>query len=1163
VLFVGAGASVNPPSNLPLFKKLAQQIGVFAREPYQEGDPIDRFLGELSDGFDVHDQVRQLIDDASSEPNDTHRAIVQLAAASTQSRIITTNFDVHLSGAADELGLSLGDTFHGPALPVGRTFTGLAHLHGSVKRAAEQLVLTDHDFGRAYLTDAWATRFLREVFEHFVVLFVGFSHDDPIINYLGLGLPSGTRRYILTSKPDDPRMRRLRITPIGYPATDGHPALTHALSEWAKRASMSALDHRARVRDVIEGGPPKNPVDADYLRQRLETPEGAFDFSGYARDPGWLRWLEDQEVFLSNFAAEPTYLSDDPRLQASRRLGIWFVERFIEDTTYQGAGLQLLQRRGQRMSDYLFQMASGALSHADIDAGARRRWLTLLATSIHGQTASPSLDSQFSRQTPPNDPANLALLRQALRPRLKLGPDYASIFASDDEPDRPPSADLDWPVSHRVVKDYWKALKEAGVPVDYRSGTVFESALLSAYELLAAWDSSDRTFDRTSFRRSAIEPHAQDRFRDVVDIVIDGLRDYGEAAVATDPALIRRWWDLEHRLFRRLAVHVVGTAHHFDASGRLQWLLDQDLLYDAATKHETYLVLGAALGEASPELRARVLEDANRGPDREEREHLNDRDADYMRFNLLTWLTQADPTWDEAQSALDAIQAARPEFQPRQGHLDLDHWMESGTWVDSPPESLEDFTARVQENAEAALARLLAVDYRERDFSGTTWDGALILVRSLAESDPMLGLAFWGAVDASVDERSPALRFALIDGWKSADLGENRAQISHVIGVLADGQDAAPVLSLFLRDQIRAYGSTFDGESAAQFRDIARTLWAAHRESFTHSEDFEPSSLALNTWPGELAEYWILEISRRWSDDRDNWAGLNAEERDALLALLDGPTAAADATHPAIATEVLFLHGADPDFTIEHIFPLFETPGREGLAWEPFLYHPRWNNRFLKQGFLDLVLKAAPIASSLARHGLESQYWGLLAGILLYSDIDQEQRTLILDQLVIEDEGARIVPLIDELADLLENEESGDASQHWDAWVGDYMRRRFNGHPRTPKPEELEAWADLVPVLGPRTAESIALVLTRPIALRDNFRSRDLTPELAHEFGAQIVEYLAHRVRNSATINYMAQYHLAEVTQVLIAELGSDAVTPLRNAAAEHGMVLPGKLDGD
>jgi hypothetical protein len=55
----------------------------------------------------------------------------------------------------------------------------------------KRMVLTDRDFGRAYLTEGWARRFVLELFLKYTVLFVGYSHNDPVMQYLARGLPPG------------------------------------------------------------------------------------------------------------------------------------------------------------------------------------------------------------------------------------------------------------------------------------------------------------------------------------------------------------------------------------------------------------------------------------------------------------------------------------------------------------------------------------------------------------------------------------------------------------------------------------------------------------------------------------------------------------------------------------------------------------------------------------------------------------------------------------------------------------------------------------------------------------------------------------------------------------------------------------------------------------
>jgi hypothetical protein len=71
-----------------------------------------------------------------------------------------------------------------------RTSTFRNELNDAVGLTAHQdIVLTDSDFGRAYLTEGWARRFLVDLFRHFTVLFVGYSHSDTVMHYLARALP--------------------------------------------------------------------------------------------------------------------------------------------------------------------------------------------------------------------------------------------------------------------------------------------------------------------------------------------------------------------------------------------------------------------------------------------------------------------------------------------------------------------------------------------------------------------------------------------------------------------------------------------------------------------------------------------------------------------------------------------------------------------------------------------------------------------------------------------------------------------------------------------------------------------------------------------------------------------------------------------------------------
>ena len=70
VIFVGAGASVAPPSGLPLFDRLARDLAELARIRFRKDVALDFFLGSMPTDFAVHAHARDLI--AKADPPKLH-----------------------------------------------------------------------------------------------------------------------------------------------------------------------------------------------------------------------------------------------------------------------------------------------------------------------------------------------------------------------------------------------------------------------------------------------------------------------------------------------------------------------------------------------------------------------------------------------------------------------------------------------------------------------------------------------------------------------------------------------------------------------------------------------------------------------------------------------------------------------------------------------------------------------------------------------------------------------------------------------------------------------------------------------------------------------------------------------------------------------------------
>lgn len=1161
VFFVGAGASVDEPSNLPLFKDLAEQLAELASHPFPNEGNLDFYIGQLESlpqGFDAHFHAHKLISNPESRFNPLHKAIVNLAGIGGAFRVVTTNYDNHLLSAAEKESIEVPDIWYAPALPLGKDFTGLVHLHGSVSRPKDEMILTDCDFGHAYITEAWATRFLLPMFDRFTVVFIGYSHDDLIMQYLALGLPVSakekvSKRFAFTNDPEDRKWKYLGIQPIAYPLVAGdHQALLAALTSWDDRARMGKTDHQARMQAILEGS---NGLlswpDRDYLQDRLRTVDGARDFvraAGLLPDRSkreWLVWLEDLSEFKKLFLAQDV-------TEATNILGRWFAETFIGSTTLNGAALQTLQRLKQSMTTSLYQSAgSFARNLAEEDEAASDRWQALLGTSIHGQSTPLKLTLFMS--IPPNlMTPSVVVLRSVLRPFLKLE-QRSFVDQSIEECENFPDAMVEWNSNQNELTEYILRIVENSVPGDRSLRSALEGAMIEAYDLLDAYHGK-RSWDPLSFRRSAIETHAQDRFRRPLDAVIDGLREYGIKALPIMPDLPDQWWDHDRLLMQRLALHLVANDPERSADDKLQWLLDRAGLYERDLKHETYQVLASAVGNASTLLKRRVLDVATHGPGYSEGGSDTKHCCAYAKYNLLAWLIQADPAWVEARTEFDATQAENPEFTVRE-YPDLNAWTTSETWGAYPPIGIEEFTQALNDNAQFALNNLLSYDYSERNFDQLSWRDALKLVEQTVAQRPDLGVQLWDAVlgDSALGNRQVELWCAITEGWGNAQLQDSDLEVVERLTTLLKVKDAAHSIGSFLLNQIQQQLNSGESQLLASMRDMAQALWHEQGANFTYQKDLVPSFALsfLNSWPGFLAQYWGFEVERRWHQSGEEWAGLSDKESEALIELLKANGDARDATQPAIAKELYFYFVADPTFSEAHLLPLFNDSDRHAFAWCPFLDHLRWNDQLLEVGLFESTVIELSRLDDFPEQHLCCVFLKFVTSVVTLAGITNCNRRRLLDQTVIALNGALAGKFAGEVVRFLHDDRI-DGAKVWRQWLGEHIERRINGQPRIASAEELARWADVVTLVGEHIPDAMTLFSECSIGLSEEFIAPKCPNVAFTSYGAELVDFFAKRVRNTTDFDDMVRYRVQHLVHVIQGMVDDAVVQPLLKAVEER-----------
>ena len=198
-----------------------------------------------------------------------HKTILRLSkGADHEPQIVTTNFDLLFERAAAR-NLKTDTSPALPDLANGKSLNGLVYLHGrinsSIKRGEgrQGFIVSSSDFGRAYLAEGWATRFIRDLLDQYTVVLLGYSANDPPVRYLLQGLHTrghGNRARLFTFDSGtevevQPRWRDSGVRVLAYPVTDvAHSALWDTLSAWADRADDPET-WRERIVDLAKKGP--------------------------------------------------------------------------------------------------------------------------------------------------------------------------------------------------------------------------------------------------------------------------------------------------------------------------------------------------------------------------------------------------------------------------------------------------------------------------------------------------------------------------------------------------------------------------------------------------------------------------------------------------------------------------------------------------------------------------------------------------------------------------------------------------------------------------------------------------------------------------------------------------------------------------------------------
>ena len=1053
VVFAGAGVSMGPPSNLPDFNRLATKVAEDAIGSPADGEPIDQYLGRAEHrGVDVQSRARQLLDLPSSMPTALHDGIVRLFGTPDRVRIVTTNFDRHFATAiTTRYGACAVPVYSAPALPLGRDARGLIHVHGALDVPHHPLVLTDADFGRAYLTEGWATRMLLDLFLHNTVCFVGYSHGDPTMRYLARSLVPGTARFAITPPGNDTRWAELGIHPVHYPlraAGITHKALCEAVEGWATTATMGALDHERQVRDLVSAAPPIEPRDVDYLRRALADPVQCPFFVQHARGPAWLMFAAEAGALDSLFA-DASIPADDG---TAARLSYWLAEYFM--LQHPRELLDLLRGHNLRLSHQCWRTLAQHLAVVDPlpEAELLTRWITVLVASRNTQWSARPLSRLLERCSPDALAGAVLLFGHLITPTYELEPEWTGLQDSENSPRlrfsiAPTGGD-------RAIRASWDRLFRPELSRCHRSiGTLLTDCLTRAHVLLAAGGAADADWDPLSFGRSAIETHPQDSHPSDLDIVVDAARDLLEFLLADSPhvadAWITIWRAAAPPLLKRLAIHGLATRATAQPAKTLAEVISSGWLHVSALKHETFRLLALAYAAADESTR-RCFLDAALEESVLDAGSTSPEDVGieaYERYNLLVWLAQAAPDSDVTTERLGGAQAANPTFAPRD-HPDLAHWsLGVQTVVPISPRNVEDLLAA---SPAAELDWLLTYHSDLRTGLGPDREGLLVAVRDACRASFDWSWALAEALRERGVTKDEGLWNVLLDAWQDTALSEE--QWTCVLRLLETHQDlafVAPHGVSRLLDHATKDDSVAPLGLLGVVRDIAERLALREDLPDTVSTSAGPDwlLLAINHPAGRGAIAWLQTLGKLRGAAGETWTGVPLEERSRIERILASTTIGADRARIILASQVHFLYWLDSDWAGRALLPLFDwvvDEERAAHAWDGYLQWGRWNDALFTQMRPYWEQTYGRVSSALVRR--REQLAERLAGVAIYSSATSWHDGW-LKQFIADTDPATRAAWANALGREL-RELSGDAANlAWESWIQEYWRDRITGVP--------------------------------------------------------------------------------------------------------------------
>ena len=986
VFFCGSGVSAGSGSGLPGFAGLVQYVykanhmepDEVEREALDcdEQDPdrrrpnFDKALGLLERPERLGAQAlrRAVIESLSAPPTgplDIHKALIALSRSERGVRLITTNFDNRFV-ETDQLDESSVDAAPKLPIPKPHNWSSLVHLHGRIfpNDDGSDLVLTAADFGRAYLTEQWAARFVTELFREFTVVFVGYSIGDPVMSYMVDALAAerakGAKFAMAYAFADhdgtDTGYQKARggwlaknVKPILYCKRDDHRFLGNTLIEWAR---IRNDPYQARSRIALNEMPKLPAESNDPVVERvtwaLQDPVAAqtladappvVDEDDFPRIERWLEAFAEKGLLRCVAAdanpdagdQDPTYVrlvdsgfqSRNPQTLDMTRL---YLARWMARHLHVPQLLAWVIRNGGHLHPGLRQQVQISLANSDLNVPSRLRllWTVLLDHEPvdhwrHLWTADrySAADSESERRRIEDEAI------QSMAPRLVVRPGPISRLAFRQYFDKGPGE-----IRPLEACGHLKLVSGDGYSQHQLKGILKDTSVLSRHaetltgyleQALALAAEDDDVYTNSSFYQPSIAAHDQNRDRygwtHLIDLVRDSYSALAVAAPARRDNLLRRWMLSGQPLFKRLILHALteDTKSDIRLARKILVASRKPGVWEEELRREVLRFFRLAGSRLPRDLRVEIVRVIHTGPKTKPQKAMPNHTKFIHREKALRFykLTVSGVRLDKKSRKLAKELESRIEGESDE-HDEFPIWFEEPGFI-----SDEEFASK----------NLL---------DGSISDVATVLENGRISHDEFRGLVLLQPVKVASALRRLAERgewtttFWDVFLWSLSGLREkpnhNVKLQRYVARILTRAPDelftgVGSAAAGFVKDLAKDYGTDREQE----LRVLWVKAWSGIGMSQLETGDLDdPLTVALNHVAGKLADAALIRL---WKYKPEAGRGLPPQVRpyfDSIAIDSEGRFG-----RVMLITRLYNLFAIDRDWAEEHLIPLLSLQSSE------------------------------------------------------------------------------------------------------------------------------------------------------------------------------------------------------------------------------------------